>query len=239
LWNIYDSSVIAISLSVMIAFLAWRMVRSEDDPLPLILKLLFALFVPVIISFPILFSSMPTILNRAIISYQAFMVLFFGWLILKNYSPARWLAPTVIVAVALSAGFNMWMNAKNSQDEYAFIASQIKNRGLSQAKILVIKNVDRDLAERGINSLPPVSDEFNVNTSVYSALELTSVVRLSLIQSGASREIVGVPCGGVEDCKNSLTKVRNLPGYFLVAKTNDLMGWPVDWPVIDLEQFTR
>lgn len=237
LWNIYESTAVAMGVSLLfVALVIWTFLRQAGNRRLLLEKVGIALLGCFLVPAPILLSSMPEVLSRTLVAYSAFLILLLFWLF---NTPPRWMLATVVAVAALNGSFNLWMNARNSQLEFSFLTEQIKSRGLINSRVILVRNVERDSAGKSFVGLPPVGDEFNVNSTVYSAEELTFILRLPMVAAGAPANVRLLPCPNPSMCKKALEEVRGYPEIVLLARVNEPAQWPADWPLIDLTPFTR
>ncbi|MGE4132427.1 MAG: hypothetical protein AB7F86_12365 [Bdellovibrionales bacterium] len=237
-WNLYTSVVVS---SILFAFLLFLVVRrffiksNQDMKWKVAVALIgfFATFAPV------LFAGIQELLFRTLTSISAYALLVLVWLYRENFSVWPSMMRITVAAVVILSSFNLFMTAQNSSLELGFLRSQIQERGLLNQKVLLIKNLDRSQATKGFNGLPSVSDEFNVNSTLYYDFENTWILRAALIEAGAPTSTHVVSCAGADDCVKAEAALRSMPNVYVISRGADFTGYPTLFPVIDLAPFSN
>jgi hypothetical protein len=234
-WNIYLSSFVSLAVAGWMFFLISRSFTKENfkAKLPVALVGFCTAFAP------LLFANISEILFRTLISLSIYALLVLVWLFNENFKIKPFAGWALAIFIACLSGFHLIMTARNSALEFGYIKSQIEERELLRKQILLIKNVGRGQAKVGINGLPSVTDEFNVNTTVFHQEENTFILRAALVEAGAGPTTRVFMCTGTDDCAKAEAAMRTRPNVYIMDKGPDFSGYAEPFPVIDLEQFSR
>jgi hypothetical protein len=182
---------------------------------------------------------MDEVLFRTMVGMTTSLILFFYWLLTMNFRISKRAYIVFGTTITIVSGFNLGMAAWNSHIEFKHLVEQIKSRGLLNNHILFMKNVERPDSTLGMNGLPTVSDEFNINTTTYNREENTFIMRAALVEAGGDPRIHVYLCVAPDDCARAEQIIQTMPFVYVVVKQNDTTGFPAHYPIIDMEQFSR
>lgn len=229
-WNIYPSLVITVSVLALVVFLSVRRPTFK----------LGVAFVGLLASFaPLLAANISVILYRSLFVVSAYSLLVLIWLIKENFKVRAVIARTIAIAALGISSFNVTMTARNSKLEIDFLKNQILDRRLLDSKIILFKNVYHGHAVRGINGLPSVGDEFNVNSTSFYEDEVLWIMRAAFLEAGAGQSVRVASCANSEDCTKAELALRHVPNVYVIARSDDFSGYPLQYPVIDMSPHSR
>ena len=167
--------------------------------------------------------------------FISFFVFFFIYKIVRlsvfNYFKISNIFLTLLLGVIGYYSMSNWYSSINSSHmELEYLKNKLSKWNGNQ--IIVIKNVDRARSTRSFLNKKPIGDEFNVNTTVYSAEEIGFIIKLILNKGLETQKIMLCSLR----CLNEKKKLNN--GFIFYSKQSSNFKGNKDHFVIDMLPFT-
>lgn len=250
LWNVYVGGRTGTAvLGAIGAAVILRAAAASREARPVVLSQIVCIPIfAALTTAPLMVSQMSEPLFRILIPYSALVCILLLWafypVIVRAMEAAAHMrtnpAGGALAAAAACLGvlfaFNVYQSACNSHDELQHLRSQLGPVQKSPS-IVRILNVDRPQATRGMNGLRSMTDEFNVNTTVYSAEEIAWVVRTALRAQPPPANPRVTACADLQACRAAAAAS---PEDYFVMKAGDSADEAEEENVftIDMRPFT-